>query len=199
MKIKFVGPAPQVTDRGVSFDRSRPDKFIYLGAALQLAEAFDIEGEAHDIVYRPRAFEMSESQIEKMLEKYCPNLDDYVKSREDKAKALAEELRKRVGEATTISEEGRQAWLKNIDAMYEYYLQYVTNEAAYDCVLDRVAKEVREAKIKEIRFPMENHFGIVFHDLTQKLETQKPPIDAEFRVEATPEGLMAIVHLKHPA
>ena len=197
VKIKFVGPKPAVTDKGVRFDTTKPDKYIYLGAALQLAQAFDVEGEAHDILYRAKTSELSETQIMDLLQKYCPDLENYVKAREDKAKELVEDLRRRVEEATTLTEEARRAWLGNIDAMYEYYLQYVTNEAAYECVLNRIAEEIEKAKIKEIRVPLLNHFGMVLHELSEILENRRPPIDSDYQVEHTAEGLFAVVKLRH--
>ncbi len=195
--IKFVGPKPIVSDKGVRFDPNQPDKYTYLSAALELAEAFDVEGEAHDIVYRAKTSQLSDTVMQRMLEKYCPDLEKYVKEREEKAKALVEELRQRVQEHKNISEEGRRAWLGNIDAMYDYYLQYVTNEAAYECVLQRIADEVSKAKIREIRVPLLNHFGLVLHELSEVLEQRKPPIDSEYHVEQTADGLFAVMKLRH--
>ncbi|WP_201353679.1 hypothetical protein [Hydrogenimonas urashimensis] len=194
--IKFVGPKPIVTDKGVRFDTGKPDKYIYLGVALQLAQAFDVPEGTQDIVYRAKTSELSETQIMDLMQKYCKNLDDYVQSREEKAKAMVDDLRTHIKEATTLTEEARQAWLKNIDAMFDYYLQYVTNEAAYECVLNRIADEIHKAKIKEIRVPLLNHFGMVLHELSEILENRKPPIDSDYHVEQTPEGLFAIVKLR---
>ncbi len=196
-KVKFVGPAPVVSDKGVRFDTNRPDKYIYLGAALQLAEAFDVRGEARDIVYHPKTSELSETVINDLLEKYCQDLDKRVEERKEKAKNMGEDLRRRVSEATTLSEEARRAWLANIDAMYDYYLQYVTNEEAYDCVLERIADEIVAARIKEIKIPLLNHFGMVLHQLADVLENRRPPIDSEFQVEQTPQGLVAVMKLRH--
>ncbi|WP_456451670.1 hypothetical protein [Hydrogenimonas sp.] len=196
--IKFVGPKPIVSDKGVRFDANQPDKYIYLSAALELAQAFDVEGEAHDIVYRAKTSQLSDTVMQQMLEKYCSNLEEFVKEREEKAKALVEELRQRVQEHKNISEEARRAWLGNIDAMYDYYLQYITNEAAYDCVLERIGDEISKAKIKEIRVPLLNHFGMVLHELSEVLEKRRPPIDSEYHVEQTPEGLFAVMKLRHP-
>jgi AcrR family transcriptional regulator len=195
--IKFVGPKPIVSDKGVRFDASKPDKYIYLGAALQLAQAFDVEGEAKDIIYRAKTSELSETQINDLLQKYCGDIEETVKEREEKAKGMVEELRQRVNEAKALSEDARRAWLKNIEAMYEYYLQYVTNEAAYDCVLERIASEVAEHHIQEIRVPLLNHFGMVLHELSQVLENRRPPIDSEYHVEQTPEGLFAVMKLRY--
>ncbi|WP_457597128.1 hypothetical protein [Hydrogenimonas sp.] len=196
--VKLVGPAPRVSDKGVTFDRSREDKYLYLGAALQLAEAFDIQGEVHDIVYRPKSGELSETVINEMLQKRCPDLDERIKAREEEAKKMVEELRERVEAHPYISEEGKRAWLKNIDVMKDYYLQYITNETAYECVLERIADEIERARIEEIKVPMKNQFAMVLHELGQRLENRKPPIDMEFHIEQhAGEGLVAIVKLRH--
>jgi len=199
MKLKYVGPVPKVSHRGVVFDKNRPDKFTYLSAALELAEAFDFKNsDIEEHTYRPKGKTMSESEMMEKLQKYCDDIDSFVKQREEKARELVEDLRQHVQSATTLSEESRRAWLKNIDAMYDYYLQYVTNEAAYECVLDKIADEIKEAKIKEIKVPMFQNFGMVLHDLVEVLENKKPPIDSELLVEKLNDGFFGVMKLRHP-
>ena len=39
MELKYVGPMPVVSDRGIGFDQTKPDKFTFLNAAVELLEA----------------------------------------------------------------------------------------------------------------------------------------------------------------
>jgi hypothetical protein len=131
------------------------------------------------------------------LHRYCDDLESYVKDRETKARALVDELRKKVESSKTISDENRRAWLNNIDAMYDYYLQYVTNESAYQCVLETIAKEVKAARIEEIRVPLFQNFGIVLRDLVDVLENGRPPIDAELSIVKEGNDIFGVMRLRH--
>lgn len=195
--VKFVGYAPRVSDKGVTFDKTKEDRYLHLGAALQLVEAFDIRGEARDIIYRPKSSELSETVINEMLQKYCPDLDARVENRKEEAKKMVEDLRQRVTDATTLSDTAKRSWLANIDTMIDYYTQYITNETAYNCIMERLSDEVVHAKIKEIKLPLLNHFGLVLHELGELLERRRPPVDSEYHVEQTPEGLIAVMKLRH--
>ncbi|NPA29975.1 MAG: hypothetical protein GXO33_07320 [Epsilonproteobacteria bacterium] len=198
MKLAYVGPMPKVSDKGVMFDKNNPDKYHYLSAALELAEAFDFNPEnEREHVYHPKGVEMKPEEMLARLHRYCDDIEQVVAKREAKAREIVEDLRRRVGEATTISEEGRQAWLKNIDAMYDYYLQFVTNEAAYRCVLEKIASEIAAAKIAEIKVPLFQNFGAVLHDLVDVLENRRPPVDSELIIEKRDEGLFGVMRLKH--
>ena len=196
--IQFVGPAPTVSDKGVRFDPNRPDSYIYMSAILQLVEAFDKkEGEVGGIVYHPHAAEFDKNKINSLLQKYCPDLDKRVGAKKEEVERLAEELRQRVESHPSVSADGRRAWLGNIDAMYDYYLQYVTNEVAYDCLLERLAQEVVNLRIEEIKVPLLNHFGMVLNHLAERLDQGKPPVGSDFQVEQTQEGLVAVIKLRH--
>ncbi len=199
MKLKYVGPLPKVSDKGVVFDKNKDDKYNYLSAALELAEAFDFKkSDVEEHIYRPKGKTMSESEMVEKLQKYCDDIESFVEKRKERAKELVEDLRKHVKEATTLSEESRRAWLNNIDAMYDYYLQYVINEAAYSCVLDKIAQEIHDAKIKEIKVPIFQNFGMVLHDLVDVLENRRPPIDVELLVEKQKDGFFGVMKLRHP-
>jgi hypothetical protein len=199
MRLKYVGPMPNVSARGVAFDVNKPDKWTFLSAALELAEAFDFQNEKSegDRVYRPKGQQFSESEMLDRLHRYCDDLESYVKDRETKARALVDELRKKVESSKTISDENRRAWLNNIDAMYDYYLQYVTNESAYQCVLETIAKEVKAARIEEIRVPLFQNFGIVLRDLVDVLENGRPPIDAELSIVKEGNDIFGVMRLRH--
>ena len=64
--------------------------------------------------------------------------------------------------------------------MRDYYLQYVTNESAYECVLNALADTIHNSDINEIVFSLGNNHGLVFSHLIPVLTDHKPPYDAEF-------------------
>ncbi len=118
MKLKEVGALPNISNKGVSFDHTQPDKYTYLNAAVELLEALSFgPTETTQHLHNTSGKVYSADELLELLKKHCTNLDDIFSSREDKTKAWIEELIERVKENQTISEDGRRAWLNNIEMM----------------------------------------------------------------------------------
>ena len=198
MKLKYVGAMPIVSNKGVGFDETKPDRYTFLNAAVELLEALNYgPSEITRHLYNVSGKEYSADELKELLEKHCPNLDDYVESSEQKAKSLVEELIKRVHENSIITEDDRNAWLKNIDLMEEYYYQYVRNESAYKCALEALGQHIHDAQVQEVTFPMFRNYGLVLHDLDYVMQHRKPPIDSNLTVEAGRDGLMGRLTITH--
>lgn len=198
MELKYVGDLPKVSSKGVSFDRTKPDKYTYLYAAVELLEALSYGAtETTKHLYQTKNQELNEKEIMKLLQKFCKNLDEVFASREDKSNGLLETLLDRVRDNSEISDEEQRAWLNNIRLMKDYYFQYVTNESAYKCALDALADSVIEAKVQEVRIPLFRNYGIVLHDLIDVLEHKKPPVDTDMKIETVDGALEGIISFAH--
>ena len=185
-KLKYVGAKPIVSGRGVSFDQSKPDRYTFLTPALELLEALNFDATKDDksvYLYDVHEKEYSSSELVDLLTKHCPNLDDVFAAREEKTTALIKKYTDRVKANETLSGDERRAWLGNIDIMRDYYLQYVTNESAYQCALDALAGKIHDQKIENVTFTMGKNYGLVFSHLIQVLTDHKPPYDATLSVE----------------
>jgi len=198
MKLKYVGDLPSVSNKGVGFDKTQPDKHTLLQPSVELLEALSYGAtETTQHLHNLSGQRYSDDDLLKMLKKYCDDVGAMFASCEEKTNELLERLITRVLENTMISEDGRRAWLNNIKLMREYYLQYVINETAYNCALDALAQQIKAAKVKEIVFPMHRGYGTVLHDLIRVLGHLKSPIDAVLNVEAGDnkfEGKFSITH-----
>lgn len=198
MKLKYVGAMPQVSSKGVSFDQTQPDKYTFLNAAVELLEALSFgPTETTQHLYNTGGKEYSGIELIELLKKYCKNLDDIFASREEKANVLVQNLVNRVNENKIITEDERKAWLNNIDMMRDYYLQYVTNDSAYECALNVLGQEIHDAKIKKISFPMFRNYGLVLNDLIKILSHRKSPIDAELSVEKHDKDFVGKLTIQH--
>lgn len=198
MELKYVGAMPKVSAKGVGFDQTKPDKYTFLNAAVELLEALSFgPTETTKHFYNTEGKEYNASELVQMLKKYCNNIDEVFATREEKSNALVEDLIARVNENTNLSDDERRAWLNNIDLMRDYYLQYVTNESAYNCALDALAQAIHDARIKEIVIPMFRNYGLVLHDLRHVLENRKSPIDSELNVENNDDGFIGKMKLTH--
>ena len=198
MELKYVGDMPRVSQHGVGFDSTKPDKYIYLHAALELLEALSYGAtETTQHLYKSQHKDLKPQDLLEDLKKYVTDLDEVYGQRVQKAKSLVEELQKRVHENESLSDDERRAWLNNIDIMKDYYLQYVTNESVYDAALHALANEVATAKVKEVTIPMFRNYGIVLHDLQKVLEQRKSPIDSDLDIYLDNEKLMGTMKFYH--
>jgi hypothetical protein len=185
MQLKYVGAKPNVSAKGVSFDQTKPDKYTFLNAAIELLEALEtaeVEDREVDLTaMEPKIYNSSEMM--ELVTKHCPDLEAIFGTREEKTKALIDKYTLRVQNNANINEDERRAWLGNIHIMRDYYLQYVTNENAYECALDALADKITSAHINIIRFSLGNNYALVSGHLIPVLRDHTPPYDAELTIE----------------
>ena len=198
MELKYAGAMPRVSSRGVGFDQSKPDKYTFLNAAVELLEALSFgETETTKHLHHISQHDYKPAELTEHLKKFCPDLDALWKESNTKAQELVDGRVKAVNENKTINEDERDIWLKNISLMRNYYLQYVINESTYKCALQVLAEEIHNAHIEEVTFPAYRHYGEVLHDLIYVLEHRKPPIDANLIFETTEGVLVGKLSIKH--
>ncbi len=189
MELKYVGAMPLVSDKGVSFDKARSDKYTSLNAVVELLEALEFGAtETTQHLHTTSSKEYNGSELLESLKKYCPSLDEVFSACQDKTDEIIKDLIQRVHDNKVILEEGRTAWLNNIDMMTDYYYQYVMNEAAYNCALDVLGQEVHDARLQEVTFPMFRNYGLVLHDLDYVMRHRKSPIDSVLSIEKSNDG-----------
>ncbi len=184
MKLHEVGPKPIVNQHGVSFDTTQPDRYAFLSPALELSEALDFDAEHEEQhIKEPRSVPYRGAELEEKVREQCGDIDTLLEERERKTRELIEELQRKVENAQRLSPDEKRAWLGNIESMREYYLQYVTNETVYACLLRKLADRFLRSHISSITFPLRNHYGLVLDDLIHILRDHKPPFDGEIAVE----------------
>ena len=199
MDLKYVGDRPKVSQHGVSFDHSQPDRYIYLYAVLELLEAlsYGATGTTQHL-YKTQKKDLNSQELLDGLKKYIKNIDEVMEQKEDNAHKFVEEYRDRVRKNTLITDDEREAWLKNIDIMKDYYYQYIANKTVYDAALNALADEIAVAEVEDVCIPMFRNYGIVLEDLQQALLEHKPPIDSNFEIVSEPKGIVGIACFSHP-
>ena len=186
MELKYVGAKPKVSGRGVTFDQTKPDRYTFLTAAVELLEAlsFEVTEDKKIYLYNVSGKEYSGRELVELLKKHCANPEEAFANLQEKTNALIEKYVSRVKENDTISADERRAWLGNIDIMRDYYLQYITNESAYQCALNALADKIHKSHIEEGTFPLGRNHGLVLSHLVDVLRDHKPPYDASLSIEA---------------
>ncbi|MCD6211359.1 MAG: hypothetical protein J7J02_00110 [Sulfurovum sp.] len=180
MELKYVGAKPAVSARGVTFDQTKPDRYTFLNAAVELLEALSFEPTEDKKVYLYDTSEKERSgkELVELLKKHCANPQEAFDSLQEKTNALIEKYTNQVKENERLSTDERRAWLGNIEIMRDYYLQYVTNESAYQCALNALTDKIHKSHIEEVAFPIGRNHGLVMSHLVDVLRDHKPPYDA---------------------
>ncbi len=198
MELKYVGDIPKVSKSGVSFDHSKPDKYTYLTAVVELLEALSYgETEATKHLYTAKHKELNASELLEKLKKFVPDLKEVFETREDKAKILIQDLKNRVEENETLESYDKTAWLNNIEMMTDYYLHYITNQSAYEAAVEALGIEIHTSRVESVAVPLFRNYGIVLNDLKNVLMTRKAPIDSKMKIETTDKGLLATMTFFH--
>jgi len=198
MDLKYVGDLPKVSKHGVSFDHSRPDKYMYLQAAAQLLEALSYGAtETTTHLYNTKDKDVSPSELLILLKKHVNNIDEVFDAREEKASKYVQDLIERVNDNDALATDDKTAWLGNIKLMKEYFFQYVANDSVYRAALSALSDEVYEGKIKEVSVPMFKNYGMVLNDLVDVLANRKAPIDSEITIEDIKGELIGTLRITH--
>lgn len=184
MTLKYVGALPVVSGRGVSFDQTKPDRYTFLNAAVELLEALSTQSseDGKITLIDIGGKEYNGRELVELLKKHCADMETVFASREKETNELIEKYISQVKANGKITEDERRAWLGNVAAMRDYYLQYVTNENAYKCALHALADKIHQSHIDEIIFPLGRNHGLVLSHLVQVLTDHKPPYDATLSV-----------------
>lgn len=198
MHIEYVGPKPLISKTGISFDSQYDDRYTYLNIAVQLLQALDntyFENRAYQ--YAVNSGRLSDDDIIDALEKYCDNLEQAVQEGINAEKKAIEDELKRAEKNQAISEEEREALVKNIRMMEGYRLQYTTNEKLYNCAVRRLAEQVKQDHIDYVIVPMFQRFAAVLHSVQDELSKQKFPIDTRMDIYEENGKLMAKMEVKN--
>lgn len=177
MKIKYVGAKPVVSQHGVSFDQSKPDRYTFIEPAIKILEQIEAT-DKNVIVLDTQTKGLSDSQILEKVKQYCDNIESLSQERIEKTQELIKELESNVNNATTLSADEKRAYIGNIKIMKDYYLQYVTNELVYKCLLNKLADILTHNHLEKIEFKAVNNFGLTLSHLMMVLRDHKPPLDA---------------------
>lgn len=198
MRLRYVGALPRISSRGVSFDQTQPDKYAYLHAIIELMDALDFGPTPKtQHLHNATGKEYSGDELAELLRHYCKDIEHIVDSREEKARHMLDELHDRVHHNRTIDDYERDVWIKNIDMMQEYVVQYATNESAYLCALQTLSQEIHDSRIEEVSLPMHRDYGMVLNDLIPVLEHRRPPIDAALSIDKKEQDFFVCLTITH--
>jgi len=190
MILKYVGPKPIISHRGIEFDLNKEDKFVYLSVVAELIKALDhsyIENKRY--VYDEKK-DMLDIDIVSFLRQYCDNLDDLLDKTQHNIEDEIEDNIKRANESNTLTLEDKEVLKNNIRLMHDYMLQRMVNKSVYYCAMDVLADIVKKDHIDYITTPMIHKYIHVLHSLQGALLAEKYPIDTKLDIYKKDDKLL---------
>jgi len=183
MQIKYVGPKPIISKTGISFDSMSDDRYTYLNIVVQLLNALDHDYFDNKVYsYATDSKRLNDDEVLQGLQRHCGDLSEDIQKAQDKESQEISKDITRAKENQNISEEEREAFIKNIEMMRSYRLQYVQNEALYNAGVNELANLVKKDHIDYVIVPMFQRFAAVLHSVQQKLLEQKLPVRTKMSI-----------------
>lgn len=201
MQLKYVGPKPIISYRGIEFDTNKEDKFVYLNIALQFLTALDHEYfKDKTYTYELENDRLSSSEMLSVLHTYCVDFDTIIEKQNHNIEDEITHNLQRVHENKVLEDENKEILENNINIMHDYMVQRSINKAAYYCVIDALAKLLEKDNIDYIIVPMYQKFIHVLHSVQGSLLKQKVPIDTKIDIYQDEDKLLAklkVINLKY--
>lgn len=183
MNIKYAGPKPIISHRGINFDNNKEDKYVYLNVAVQILKSLDHEYVKDKVyTYDITAQRLSEDELAQELRRCCANFDELVKFQNHNIEDEIEHLIQRAHDNIVLNDEEKITLEKNIEIMHDYLIQRSINKRVYYCVIDRLANVIKESKIDYIVVPMFQTFLHTLHSLQGSLTKLRQPILSDLDV-----------------
>ena len=178
MVLKYVGAYPIVTHKGVSFDPTKPDPYIYLNAIIEIIESIEKSTDKHIIIDKQIFKNYNTHELMEFVEKYCQDFESMIKEKEKRVDDIVQNYTNSSQHNPNLNSDEKQAILGNISIMKEYYKSYITNDIVYKCLLKVLSDLIVQNHIKDITFSIGRNYGMVLGDIAKTLQDHKPYRDA---------------------
>ncbi|MFT7860908.1 MAG: hypothetical protein ABXS93_08220 [Sulfurimonas sp.] len=183
MRIKYAGPKPLISHRGIDFDHSKEDKYIYLHVALQILKAIDHEYyEDRQYTYKTHAEHVSEDELEMEIKRVCEEYEQLVDKQDHKIEDEVHAELVHARENDTLDELEKETLENNIKMMHDYLIQRSINKRVYYCVIGKLAEVVKKDNLDYIVAPMQPVIVHVLHSIEGVLAKDEFPIDTNIEV-----------------
>jgi hypothetical protein len=180
MKLKYIGPKPEISGSSVSFNRCKEDKFLYISTAYQLLKSLD-----HDYVNCKSYVDTvnmtynSEDELKKLIATACPDLETCIKDHQEMLLSLFERETQQIKKSLRMDPVSKEIYLKNHALMKEYRIQRQINKSVYYMLIHKLTHAIREKRIEYIITPVHHRFTYVLMNLQKALMQEKTPLFTE--------------------
>lgn len=179
LNVEYVGPRVEVSHHGVFFKKSKEDKYLYLGAALEMLK--NIDNDYSQKVSYSRKVEnlhLVENNLQETLMHYDDEFEVTIHEEYRKYKEKIEHQIEYLKSVPSLTDLDKEVWIMNIELMKHYKLKRAVNKIYYLRCIKHIARIIIDKKIKQITVPVNKIFFHLLNTLKGELITGKPSIDA---------------------
>ena len=198
MKVQYVGPRVEISHHGISYKKSKEDKYIYLMVALEILKDIDNNYALKRRYIHPyNTTPLKESELHNVLSYYEKNVEAHVEKEEQRYEEKIKHEIEYVTGLIHLSDIEKEVWIKNIELMRKYRIQRAINKIYYVHCIQNIREIIIHKKIEELSTPLNKHFFHVLNSLRGSLIEGIPSKDATV-IEKTDKdnNMMIILNIK---
>ncbi len=183
IKLNYVGDKPTISQHGIYFNSSKPDKYIYLQSLTHVARTLLAIKENQKSVdnFNPK-HKFSDSQMLDTLYEIYPSFDSFFKEYvEEYARKLEHEVEE-VHEIITLSDDERQILENNYQIMRDYRVQRAKNKLVYEAMIHGCVEFIMSKHILMLKSIFSREFFHVFQSIKNAIESMRsaPAVSLKF-------------------
>jgi len=182
MNLKYAGPRPLISAKGVHFDKSKEDKHVYLSFVVELIKAVDHEYLETKPYSYPLSHLCSCDEYLSFLKGRYPAIVEEIEEHKKETEQMFEEELQQVRGNCFLCEEEKEAFIKNLSLMRNYRLQRTINKAAYYSGINYLAEVIHRERIYYVSAPILPIYFHIFHSVQGALVKRHPPMDSSIDI-----------------
>ena len=192
-KVEYVGPRVEISNHGVTYRKSKEDKYVYLTVALEILK--DIDNDYEKKSSYTHHFENKALEVEALdttLKRYESDFKKKIKKECDNYKQKIENEILYIQSIPHLTDIDKEVWIKNIELLKEYRVQRAMNKIYYMHCIHNIINMIKHKKIKEITTPFNKNFFHVLNTIKGALITGKPSLEAKVTGENNKDNNMIV-------
>jgi hypothetical protein len=196
VRLKYVGPRPEISFSCVSFNTCKEDKFVYISSAYQLLKTLQHDyGSCNPYTDTLEPLCINEGELEKMTETVDTELTTCIKHHQDQLQCLFDKEIQWIKENQYMDAVSKKSYYNNHALMKEYRLQRQINKSVYYMLIQKLAHLIKQKRITYIITPLNERFTYVLINLQKTLMQGRTPVFAELEVFQEQDELKARLRL----
>lgn len=197
MFLKYVGPKPVISPKGVSFKNAKEDKYLYLNITLQLLQALEGKG-GKTIEYDLNTKRLNDQEIQGLILNYIPNMENTIDKQISNYKEKLEKELDTAKNRYMLNDAEKSVYVKNLELMEEYRIQRAKNKICYEYAIETLCEMIRENRTEKIALPFYEKFSHVLKSIETTLVMNKPPVSSKISIFKEGEKLFVELSIAQP-
>jgi len=192
LNVQYVGPRVEVSNHGVSYRKSKEDKYVYLLSALEILKNIDNDEERKKLYSQHSGNKAIDEVLQTVLKCHESGVEAKVEEEECQYEEKIQHEIERIRNLPHLTEIDKEVWIKNIELVKEYKMQRAVNKRCYIHCIHNIIEVIKHNNIKEITTPFNKNFFHVLNSICGALITGKPSLDAKVLEENDKDNNMIL-------